>query len=188
MLYWIGLGIVVACIMLLGGTVIGTYLLIRALLDKISKRSYNAADTVPVPVPVPEYREPGSMAPGVIPLSDRPEDTSERARVGKMVLALRSRTLVLLRRQGVDESTARLLASAYATDMRLNDIPFTIEDQYSEYADEFMPATGPLQTAVHEMSMAVKAGIGADHIALALQKTTCPIYCGWGYSALIKNK
>lgn len=187
MLYWIGLILCVTAIMAVGLALIyGVYLLGAGIVDKLGK-------LIPEPKPAqeevliraPRYIAPGDLGPGKIP-DTKDELADDRKRLAKMTVALAERFATLLIREGVDQATAQLIAKAYACDERVGEIPFADDTYHSEYCDDLMPATGPLQTAANEIATAVVRGIGADVIALKLlQEKTTPVFIGW--HATVKN-
>jgi len=188
MLYWIGLILVVTAITAAGIALItGVYFLGAFIVDKLGK-------LIPEPKPAqeevliraPRYIAPGDLGPGKIP-DTKDEHADDRKRLAKMVMALGERFTTLLVREGVDQATAQLIARAYATDERVAEIPFADDTYHSEYSDDLMPATGPMQTAAHEIATAVVRGIGADIIAhKLLQEKSIPVFIGW--HATVKNK
>ena len=97
----------------------------------------------------------------------------------RMVGVLRGRVMELLIRKGVDPHTAKVLSAAYATDLRVGQVPFCDADGRSEFKDDHMPETGPLQTACHEIYVASQK-VPCDKLAAELAQTHMPLYSGWG--------
>lgn len=184
MLYWIGLILAVSAIMALGCAAIylvyllGSYVL--HLLSKLIPEPKTPDPQKQVLIRAPAYIAPGDLGPGKIPNDASDGSSGDRRRLDKMRQALAERLATLLVREGMDVGTAVLLADHYATDHRVAEIPFADDTYHSEYSDDLMPATGPLQTAANELATAVIRGVGADKIALKLSKEKDrPLFIGW---------
>lgn len=107
------------------------------------------------------------------------KERTPRERADDMASLLRSRTLTLLKEQGLQHGEAEILAKSFATHERLSVIPFlTADGLHSEYITSMMPPNGPLQTAVYEMAKAVTLGSRASDVA-AKASEDFDIRSGW---------